>query len=72
MGCSGRPACRGRSSRASTGSVNKIIAAPELKDQLARQGIDPAGGTAEAFDKLFRAEVVTLGKVIKASGAKPE
>ncbi len=54
------------------GSVNRIIAAPELKDQLARQGIDPAGGTAEAFDKLFRAEVVTLGKVIKASGAKPE
>ncbi len=54
------------------GSVNRIVAAPELKDQLARQGIDPAGGTAEAFDKLFRAEVVTLGKVIKASGAKPE
>jgi tripartite-type tricarboxylate transporter receptor subunit TctC len=54
------------------GSVNKIVAAPELKEQLARQGIDPAGGTAEAFDQLFRAEVVTLGKVIKASGAKPE
>jgi hypothetical protein len=36
------------------------------------QGIDPAGGTPEAFDKIFRAEVVTLGKVIKASGAKPE
>ena len=32
----------------------------------------PGGGTADAFDKLFRAEVVTLGKVIKASGAKPE
>ena len=54
------------------GAVNKIIAQPDVKDILAKQGIDPAGGTAEAFDKAFRAEVVTLGKVIIASGAKPE
>jgi tripartite-type tricarboxylate transporter receptor subunit TctC len=54
------------------GAVNKTIAQPDVKDILAKQGIDPAGGTAEAFDKAFRAEVVTLGKVIIASGAKPE
>jgi tripartite-type tricarboxylate transporter receptor subunit TctC len=54
------------------GTVNKIIASPDVRDSLMKQGIDPAGGTAEAFDKLFRAEVVSLGKVIKASGAKPE
>ena len=53
-------------------SVNKILTIPEVRNTLANQGIDPAGGTQEAFDKLFRAEVVTLGKVIKASGAKPE
>ena len=53
-------------------SVNKVIAMPEVKDVLAKQGIDPDGGTPEAFDKIFRNEVVTLGKVIKASGAKPE
>jgi tripartite-type tricarboxylate transporter receptor subunit TctC len=54
------------------GSTNKILAMAEVKDVLLKQGIDPAGGTPEAFDKVFRAEVVTLGKVIKASGAKPE
>jgi tripartite-type tricarboxylate transporter receptor subunit TctC len=54
------------------GSINKVLANPEVKDVLLKQGIDPAGGTTEAFDKLFRNEVVTLGKVIKASGAKPE
>jgi tripartite-type tricarboxylate transporter receptor subunit TctC len=54
------------------GAVNKIIAQSDVKDILAKQGIDPAGGTAEAFDKAFRAEVVALGKVIVASGAKPE
>ncbi len=54
------------------GSVNKVLAIPEARDLLTKGGIDPGGGTTEAFDKLFRAEVVTLGKVIKASGAKPE
>jgi tripartite-type tricarboxylate transporter receptor subunit TctC len=54
------------------GSVNKIVAMPEVKDQFTRQGIDPEGGTTADFEKQFRAEVVTLGKVIKASGAKPD
>jgi tripartite-type tricarboxylate transporter receptor subunit TctC len=54
------------------GSVNKVLAIPDAREILTKGGIDPGGGTTEAFDKLFRAEVVTLGKVIKASGAKPE
>jgi tripartite-type tricarboxylate transporter receptor subunit TctC len=53
-------------------SVNKIVAIPEVKEQFDRQGIDPEGGTTAAFEKQFREEIVTLGKVIKASGAKPE
>jgi tripartite-type tricarboxylate transporter receptor subunit TctC len=53
-------------------STNKVLGLAEVKDVLLKQGIDPAGGTPEAFDKIFRAEIVTLGKVIKASGAKPE
>jgi tripartite-type tricarboxylate transporter receptor subunit TctC len=53
-------------------SVNKVLAIPEARTNLTNGGIDPGGGTTEAFDKLFRSEVATLGKVIKASGAKPE
>ncbi len=53
-------------------SVNKIVALPAVREQFARQGIDPEGGTTEAFDKQVRAEITTLGKVIKASGAKPD
>jgi tripartite-type tricarboxylate transporter receptor subunit TctC len=53
-------------------SVNKIVARADVKEQFARQGIDPEGGTTADFDKQFRAEIVTLGKVIKASGAKPD
>ena len=54
------------------GAVNKIVAMAEVKEQFARQGIDPEGGTTADFEKQFRAEIDTLGKVIKASGAKPE
>jgi tripartite-type tricarboxylate transporter receptor subunit TctC len=53
-------------------SVNKVLATPEARDLLTKGGIDPGGGTPEAFDKLFRNDVIVLGKVIKASGAKPE
>lgn len=53
-------------------STNKIVALPAVKDQFERQGIDTEGGTTEEFDKQFRAEIATLAKVIKASGAKAE
>jgi tripartite-type tricarboxylate transporter receptor subunit TctC len=53
-------------------SVNKVLAMPEARNALMKGGIDPGGGTPEAFDKLFRGDVETLGTVIKASGAKPE
>jgi tripartite-type tricarboxylate transporter receptor subunit TctC len=54
------------------GSVNKVLASAEARDILMKGGIDPGGGTTEAMDKLFRTDVEQLGKVIKASGAKPE
>jgi tripartite-type tricarboxylate transporter receptor subunit TctC len=53
-------------------SVNKVLAMPDARDLLTKGGIDPGGGTPEAFDKMFRNDVLVLGKVIKASGAKPE
>ena len=53
-------------------SVMQALALPEFKEQLARRSIEPSGGTPEAFEKFFRAEVDKLGKVIRASGAKPE
>ena len=54
------------------GSINKVLAMPQARDAMTKGGIDPGGGTPEALDKIFRDDLVTLGKVIKASGAKPE
>ncbi len=48
-----------------------VKSVPELI-ALAREGLDPAGGTPESFDIYFRAEVEKLGAVIRASGAKAE
>ncbi len=50
----------------------KMLAQPDFKAQLARDGLDPAGGTPEWFDTYFRAEVDKLGAVIRAAGVKPE
>jgi tripartite-type tricarboxylate transporter receptor subunit TctC len=53
-------------------TMAKILAQPDFKAQLAREGLDPAGGTPEWFDAYFRAEVEKLGAVIRAAGVKPE
>ncbi len=53
-------------------SIMKMLAMPDFKEQLAKESIDPSGGTPEAFSKYFRSEVDKLGKVIRASGAKAE
>lgn len=54
------------------GVVNNILKQPEVRAQLARDGLDPAGGTTETFDQYFRSEVDKLRTVIRASGAKVE
>ena len=53
-------------------AVAKILAQQDFKTQLARDGLDPAGGTPESFDNYFRAEVEKQGAVIRASGARAE
>jgi tripartite-type tricarboxylate transporter receptor subunit TctC len=53
-------------------SVIRALAAGDVREQLARQGIDPLGSTPAEFDRYFRADVVRLAKVIRASGAKPD
>ena len=53
-------------------AVVKILARQDVRTQFARDGLDPAGGTAEWFDSYFRSEVEKLAAVIRASGARAE
>lgn len=50
----------------------KVMAMPDVKDRLARLGLDPHPGTPEALASLIQAETAKWARVVKASGAKIE
>lgn len=52
-------------------SVNALLSTPEVKAQLERAGVQPAGGTQKSFAAYFQNEIEKLGKVIRTTGAKP-
>jgi tripartite-type tricarboxylate transporter receptor subunit TctC len=49
--------------------INQLLTLPEVKEAMAKQGLDPAGGKPERLDKLLHSEVklwtqvVTRGKI---------
>jgi tripartite-type tricarboxylate transporter receptor subunit TctC len=53
-------------------TVNTILSAPDVTEQMQKGGFEIAGGTQERFAAYFLSEVEKLGKVIRATGAKPE
>ncbi len=48
--------------------LNMVMAIPDVKDYLFRQGMDVAPGTPEDFAKYIKSETVKWEKVIKAAG----
>jgi tripartite-type tricarboxylate transporter receptor subunit TctC len=52
--------------------LNKVISAPDMREKMAFNGVDPLGGTPEQFRDFIRSESVRFGKVIKDAGIKGE
>ena len=52
--------------------INVVLADPKMKEQLAKYGGAPVGGTPEEFAKLISDEVAKWGKVIKTANIKVE
>ncbi|HEX2826961.1 MAG TPA: tripartite tricarboxylate transporter substrate binding protein [Burkholderiales bacterium] len=52
--------------------VVAALSAPELKEQMFRQGLDAAPESPEAFATYCKAEYAKWGKVVKAAGLKPQ
>jgi tripartite-type tricarboxylate transporter receptor subunit TctC len=52
--------------------LNKVITAPDMKEKMAANGVDPLGGTPEQFRDFIRSESLRFGKVIKEAGIKGE
>jgi tripartite-type tricarboxylate transporter receptor subunit TctC len=50
--------------------INAALKTPHLRDLLAAQGAEPAGGTPEEFAALIQRDYAKWGKVVKASGAR--
>jgi tripartite-type tricarboxylate transporter receptor subunit TctC len=47
--------------------INTLLRQPEVREQIARLGADPAGNTPEQFAAHIRAEIAKWAKVIKAA-----
>jgi tripartite-type tricarboxylate transporter receptor subunit TctC len=52
--------------------VDRILAGPDLKTRFLNEGLEPMGGTQEAFAGFIRVEIEKYAKLVKASGMKPQ
>lgn len=53
-------------------ALNRALADKDVIDKLAKVDIRTAGGTPEAFGKLWAEQIVTWREVLKNAGVKPE
>ena len=53
-------------------TIAKVVNTPEMREQLALQGAEPATGTSEEFRKAVQQELIETGKLVKAIGLKAE
>jgi tripartite-type tricarboxylate transporter receptor subunit TctC len=53
-------------------AIVRALAKPELKDSLAKLGVEPVGSSPEAFARQIREENAAWAKVIKTAGIKAQ
>jgi tripartite-type tricarboxylate transporter receptor subunit TctC len=46
----------------------RILDAPDVREQLAAQGVDPWPGTAEQLGELLRADIDRYGVIVRGAG----
>lgn len=54
------------------GETVKLLRSPALQEQFAAQGLEATPGSPAEFGAYLKSEVEKWGKVVKASGARPE
>ncbi len=54
------------------GAAGKVLRSPALKDQFASQGLEATPGSPAEFGAYLNSEVEKWGKVVRASGARPD
>lgn len=51
-------------------TMERVVASPEVREQFAQQGAEPASGTPEEFRRAVQEELNEVGKLVKAIGLK--
>jgi tripartite-type tricarboxylate transporter receptor subunit TctC len=54
------------------GELQKIVASPDFRERLIKDGAEPVGGTAEAFGQELKSNIERWTAVIKSAGITPE
>ena len=52
--------------------VSRIVHSTDMREKLAAQGAEPAGGTPEDYAALISADTAVYARVIREAGIKPE
>jgi tripartite-type tricarboxylate transporter receptor subunit TctC len=53
-------------------AINRAIRSPDFRERLDASAFDPLGGSQQQFAAYVKAEIVKWGKVVRATGAKPD
>jgi tripartite-type tricarboxylate transporter receptor subunit TctC len=53
-------------------AINRAIRSPDFRERLSASAFDPLGGSQQQFADYVKAEIVKWGKVVRATGAKPD
>lgn len=52
--------------------LNRILAMPDVREQLARQAIETQPMSSAEFTQFLKSEIAKWGKVVRAAGIKPD
>ncbi len=51
--------------------INRILQLPDVKERMASDGLEPAGGSPERFSELLKRDIAKWQKVVKIANIKP-
>ena len=52
--------------------IARVLAAPDIRDWLAKHGVDPMRMTQPGFARFVQSESESAARIIKAAGIKPQ
>jgi tripartite-type tricarboxylate transporter receptor subunit TctC len=52
--------------------INSVVHSQDMKDRMAGEGLEPAGGPPERFREVLKRDVAKWTQVVRSAGIKPE